>query len=121
MNVLHVEDEDRVADFITRGLKAEGWNVNRVNSGEKALELIATQDFDVVILDLMLPGMSGQDVCRKMRARKIFTPVLMLTALDAVDERIEGLKIGADDYLSKPFDFEELVARINALVRSLQI
>lgn len=117
MNILLVEDEARVADFILRGLKSEGWLVTHAPSGESALNLLADDTFDVVLLDLMLPGISGQDVCRKMRARKNHTPVLMLTALDAVEERISGLGLGADDYLAKPFDFDELVARITALHR----
>ena len=117
MNLLLVEDEDRVADFIVRGLAAEGWLVERAASGERALEALRERSFDAVILDLMLPGISGQDVCRTMRARKVYAPVLMLTALDARDERIAGLRLGADDYLAKPFDFDELVARIEALVR----
>ena len=117
MNLLLVEDEDRVADFIVRGLAAEGWMVERAGSGEAALEVLRERRFDAVILDLMLPGVSGQEVCRRLRARREFVPVLMLTALDARDERIEGLRIGADDYLAKPFDFDELVARVGALVR----
>ncbi|MFK8082814.1 MAG: response regulator transcription factor [Granulosicoccus sp.] len=117
MNILVVEDEHRVADFITRGLRSEGWTAEHASTGELALDFMLDHDFDVVLLDLMLPGMSGQDVCRKMRARSNHTPVLMLSALDAVDERIAGLKLGADDYLTKPFDFDELVARIEALVR----
>ena len=117
MNVLLVEDEERVADFIRRGLKSEGHVVTYCLDGETALDQIRDDEFDVVILDLMLPGISGQDVCRRMRARHIYTPVLMLTALDTKDERVEGLRIGADDYLSKPFDFEELLARINVLHR----
>lgn len=117
MNLLLVEDETRVADFVMRGLKAEGWMVTHAGDGETALLLMAEDTFDVVLLDLMLPGISGQDVCRKMRARKNHTPVLMLTALDSVDERIGGLQVGADDYLPKPFDFDELVARVNALHR----
>ncbi|MGF1475528.1 MAG: response regulator transcription factor [Geminicoccaceae bacterium] len=117
MNVLLVEDEVRVADFIRRGLKGEGWSVEHVADGESALDLLDDQTFDAMVLDLMLPGISGQDVCRKMRARKNHTPVLMLTALDSVDERVSGLKLGADDYLPKPFDFDELIARIKALVR----
>ncbi|MEM1346550.1 MAG: response regulator transcription factor [Pseudomonadota bacterium] len=118
MNVLLVEDEARVADFITRGLRGEGWVVEHVVDGETALELLAEgAAFDVVVLDLMLPGLSGSDVCRRMRARHNHEPVLMLTALDTVDDRVEGLRTGADDYLSKPFAFDELVARIEALVR----
>ena len=117
MNILLVEDEQAVADFLRRGLKAEGWVVTHAGDGESALDLLASESFDVVVLDLMLPGIQGQDVCRKLRARRNYTPVLMLTALDAVDERIAGLELGADDYLAKPFDFEELVARIAALHR----
>ncbi len=117
MNILLVEDEARVADFIRRGLSAEGWAVDHAPDGEDALELAATNTYDVILLDLMLPGIQGQDVCRKLRARKSKTPILMLTALDSPEERVEGLKIGADDYLPKPFDFDELIARIEALHR----
>lgn len=117
MNILVVEDEHRVADFITRGLRAEGWIAEHAGSGEAALEILSQHEFDIVLLDLMLPGISGQDVCRKMRARGNHTPVLMLSALDAVEERVAGLKLGADDYLAKPFDFDELIARVEALRR----
>ncbi|NVO54178.1 response regulator transcription factor [Rhodobacteraceae bacterium B1Z28] len=120
MNILLIEDEAKVADFIRRGLKSEGWSVEHTFDGETGLELLKGRDFDVVVLDLMLPGISGLDVCQKMRARKNHTPVLMLTALDATDERIAGLKTGADDYLPKPFDFEELLARIEALYRRVE-
>lgn len=117
MNILLIEDEERVADFVRRGLKAEGYSVEHAGDGEMALEFLQSRDFDVVILDLMLPGISGSEVCQKMRARRNETPVLMLTALDSTDERVAGLRIGADDYLPKPFDFEELLARIEALHR----
>lgn len=117
MNILLVEDEVRVADFIRRGLAAEGWTVTHAAEGETALELIADGPFDAIILDLMLPGISGQDVCRKLRSRKNTTPILMLSALDATDERVAGLRLGADDYLPKPFDFDELVARLEAMHR----
>lgn len=117
MNILLVEDEARVADFVRRGLRAEGWNVEHVGSGEAALEACVVPIHDAIVLDLMLPGMSGQDVCRLLRARGNVTPVLMLTALDTAEERVEGLRLGADDYLPKPFDFDELIARIHALVR----
>lgn len=117
MNILLVEDEVRVADFIRRGLSAEGWTVDHASSGEDALEHAVTGEYDVILLDLMLPGIQGQDVCRKLRARKSKIPILMLTALDSPEERIEGLKIGADDYLPKPFDFDELIARVEALYR----
>lgn len=117
MNILLVEDEERVADFIRRGLKAEGFSVEHAGDGETALEFLHERSFDVVILDLMLPGMSGTEVCRMMRARANSTPVLMLTALDSTDERVSGLRVGADDYLPKPFDFDELIARLEALHR----
>lgn len=117
MNILLVEDEARVADFIRRGLAAEGWSIDHAADGEVALEHAALNTYDVILLDLMLPGIKGQDVCRKLRARKSKTPILMLTALDSPEERVEGLKIGADDYLPKPFDFDELIARVEALHR----
>ena len=117
MNILLIEDETRVADFLRRGLSGEGWNVQHAPDGETGIEMVAQSRFDVILLDLMLPGISGQDVCRKLRARKVATPILMLSALDAVEERVEGLKIGADDYLPKPFDFDELIARIESLHR----
>lgn len=119
MNILLIEDELRVADFVRRGLKAEGWVVEHAGDGESGLDIMQDRDFDVIILDLMLPGMSGQQVCQKMRARLNKTPVLMLTALDSTDERIAGLRLGADDYLPKPFDFDELIARIEALHRRI--
>lgn len=117
MNILLIEDEARVADFIRRGLAAEGWSIDHAASGEDGLELAAQSTYDVILLDLMLPGVQGQDVCRKLRARKSKTPIMMLTALDGPEEKVEGLKMGADDYLPKPFDFDELVARVEALHR----
>lgn len=117
MNILLIEDEARVADFIRRGLSAEGWNVDHASDGEIGLEYAQTNMYNVILLDLMLPGLQGQDVCRKLRARGNTTPILMLTALDAPDEKVEGLRMGADDYLPKPFDFDELVARTEALNR----
>ncbi len=117
MNILLVEDEARVADFIRRGLSAEGWAVDHAADGEDALEHAASNSYDVILLDLMLPGIQGQDVCRKLRARKSKTPILMLTALDSPEEKVDGLKMGADDYLAKPFDFDELIARVEALHR----
>jgi DNA-binding response OmpR family regulator len=117
MNLLVVEDEARVADFIQRGLKAEGWIVTVAADGETGLNVIERDNFDAIVLDLILPGISGQEVCRRLRANKNLTPVLMLTALDAVDDRVAGLRLGADDYLAKPFNFDELVARVEALVR----
>ena len=117
MNLLLVEDEGRVADFIQRGLRAEGYAVTLARDGETAVGLLDGHGFDIVVLDLMLPGISGQAVCQRMRAVNDMTPVLMLTALDAVEDRVAGLRLGADDYLVKPFDFDELLARIEALGR----
>ena len=117
MNILLVEDETRVADFIRRGLSAEGWTIDHAADGEDALEYAATNAYDVILLDLMLPGIQGQDVCRMLRVRKSTTPILMLTALDNSEEKVDGLRIGADDYLTKPFDFDELIARVEALHR----
>ncbi len=117
MNLLLVEDEIRVADFILRGLRAEGWMVTHSPVADTALDLSLQQRFDVIVLDLMLPGLPGKDFCRKLRARGDHTPILMLSALDALDDRVEGLRIGADDYLVKPFEFDELIARIQALAR----
>lgn len=117
MNILLVEDETRVADFVIRGLSAEGWSVQHAPDGESALARLHNERFDAVILDVLLPGMTGKEVCKIMRSRKNYTPVLMLTALDALDERVAGLRLGADDYLAKPFAFEELIARVQALVR----
>lgn len=117
MNLLLVEDEARVAEFIQSGLKSEGWTVTVAPDGETALDYLSDSLFDVVVLDLMLPGISGHEVCRRMRAKNNQTPVLILSALDDVDDRVAGLRLGADDYLAKPFDFEELLARLEALRR----
>lgn len=117
MNVLVVEDEARVAAFVQSGLKSEGWTVTVAPDGETGLELTKADSFDVIVLDLMLPGISGQEVCRRIRARNDFTPVLILSALDNTADLVAGLRIGADDYLTKPFDFDELLARIEALAR----
>jgi len=117
MNILLVEDEERIADFLVRGLKAEGYSITHAPTGEMALNLLKSDSFNAVLLDVMLPGISGHEVCSKMRFRKDFTPVMMLTALDDNQEMIEGLRKGADDYLTKPFDFEELLARLGAMTR----
>lgn len=117
VNILLIEDETRVADFVRRGLSAEGWNVDVAPDGETGLDHLEVNSYDVILLDLMLPGLQGQDVCRKLRARRNTTPILMLTALDTPEEKVAGLRIGADDYLPKPFDFDELITRIEALNR----
>jgi DNA-binding response OmpR family regulator len=117
VNVLLVEDEPRVADFINRGLRAENHGVTIAPSGNEAIGLAKTGEFDVIVLDLMLPDMHGYEVCQKLRLEGDHTPILMLTAMDTLEDKIKGLRLGADDYLAKPFDFDELLARIEALVR----
>lgn len=117
MNILLVEDEERVATFIRRGLRGEGMTVEHAPDAEQALVLLAEGTYDIAIFDVMLPGLSGIDLCRRIRAQGYHLPVLMLSALDGTDERIAGLDVGADDYLTKPFEFDELIARITALTR----
>ena len=117
MRVLVVEDEPAIADFIVRGLTEQGYAVDRAADGVAALDILAVGTFDVVLLDIMLPKMNGLEVCRRMRENGVKTPVLMLTARDAIDDRVRGLDTGADDYLVKPFAFAELLARIRALAR----
>jgi DNA-binding response OmpR family regulator len=117
-SLLVVEDEPRVADFLQRGLRAEGYRVVVAPDGRLALDAAAAERFSAIILDIMLPGeLDGREVCQRLRARRDATPILMLTALDAVEDRIEGLRLGADDYMAKPFSFDELLARIAALIR----
>lgn len=117
MNLLVVEDDLRVADFLARGLRAEGYLVTVARSGPEGLELGRSQPFDLILLDLMLPGLSGLEVCQELRARRVLTPILILTALDTTEDKIKGLRLGADDYLTKPFDVDELLARMEALIR----
>jgi DNA-binding response OmpR family regulator len=117
MKLLIVEDETRVADFISRGLQAEGHTTALARDGRSGLEAALSGDSAVVILDVMLPDFSGLDVCQQMRAAGSRTPVLMLSALDSTDDKVAGLRMGADDYLTKPFAFDELVARVEALAR----
>ena len=117
MRVLLVEDEVRIADFISRGLAEQGYAVDVAYEGDEALHWPDVADFDVIILDVMLPKLDGIEVCRTLRTRGVRTPILMLTARDAVDDRVKGLDSGADDYLVKPFAFEELLARLRALTR----
>lgn len=117
MRILIVEDETRLAEMIEHGLSDEGHPVTTVHSGEDALDEVAYTEFDAIVLDVMLPGISGLDVCRTLRGRRIQTPILLLTARDAVEDRVAGLDAGADDYLIKPFAFAELSARLRALSR----
>ncbi len=117
MRILLVEDEERIAAFLQRGLAEELYVVDVARDGLEALDFAASGAYDVMILDVRLPGRDGLTVCRELRARGFKTPVLMLTARDTVPERVEGLDAGADDYLVKPFAFQELLARLRALLR----
>lgn len=117
MRVLVVEDEKKTASFIRKALQAEGFAVDVCHSGDDALAAASATPFDAVVLDIMLPGRDGLSVLRQLRQRKNSTPVLLLSARGEVNERVEGLNVGADDYLAKPFALVELVARIRALVR----
>jgi two-component system copper resistance phosphate regulon response regulator CusR len=117
MRLLLAEDEPRVARFIAKGLREQSYAVDVAPDGEQALYLAEVNDYDLIILDVMLPIKDGYAVCRELRAAGRRHPVLMLTARDTVDDRVAGLDSGADDYLTKPFDFKELLARIRALLR----
>ena len=117
MHILVVEDERRLAYLLRRVLLEERHTVDLAHDGNTGLDLALSDTYDVVILDLMLPEIDGIEICRQMRAERIMSPVLMLTARGAVEDRVMGLNVGADDYLTKPFAMEELLARINALLR----
>jgi two-component system OmpR family response regulator len=117
MRVLVVEDERKLGALLTRGLREEGYSADLADRGEDALWMAGSVPYDAILLDVMLPGLNGFEVCRKLRAAGVWSPVLMLTARDATDDKIVGLDAGADDYLSKPFSFEELLARLRALTR----
>jgi DNA-binding response OmpR family regulator len=125
MNILIVEDDDRIADFLCRGLRAEGYRVQRAADGPSGLALAqdaarqaqAGGEPTLLLLDLMLPGLSGLEICQTLRAEQVALPILMLTAQGALEDRVAGLRLGADDYLCKPFEFEELLARLEALAR----
>lgn len=117
MKLLVIEDDPTVGQFVKRGLEEQRWSVDLVADGEEGEALARSQPYDLVILDLRLPGRSGEQVLRNLRARGFEKPVLVLTAQDAVDAKVETLRAGADDYVTKPFAFEELLARIEALAR----
>ena len=117
MRVLVVEDELRMASLIRRGLTAEGLAADIAPNGEDALWMAEAHEYDAIVLDVMLPGMNGFQTCRRLRESGVWAPVLMLTARDAVEDRVAGLDYGADDYLVKPFAFAELLARLRALAR----
>lgn len=117
MRVLIVEDEQRVADFLRRGLAAEGHFCVVAHDGEEGLALALEGDFDMILLDLLLPGMHGHEVCQQLRMNKVHTPLMILTAMDSLENIVDGLRLGADDYLTKPFSFEELLARMESVMR----
>lgn len=117
MRFLVVEDEKRISDFLSRGLESAGYAVDVANDGATAIEHVHATDYDLVILDMMLPDMDGLQVLEKIRNRKTSPPVLILSARGAVDDRVKGLELGADDYLVKPFAFVELLARVRVLLR----
>jgi two-component system OmpR family response regulator len=117
VRVLLVEDDVRMAAAIRRGLQGEGIAADVAGDGPRALGLARATDYEAVVLDVMLPGIDGFETCRRLRADGVWTPVIMLTARDAVEDRVQGLDQGADDYLTKPFSLAELLARLRALVR----
>jgi len=117
MRVLVVEDDPEISRFVVRGLTEERYVVDLVEDGASAIDMAAAEEYDAVVLDLMLPGVDGLEVCRRLRARGVDTPIIMVTARDALSDRVAGLDGGADDYLVKPFAFEELLARLRALGR----
>lgn len=117
MEILLIEDEQRVADFICKGLRVEGFFCEHASDGNSGLRLAKSKSFDVIILDRMLPDTDGINVLRLLRQSEVATPVLFLTALDDIEDKVTGLRAGGDDYLTKPFDFDELLARIEVLAR----
>ncbi|OGK12926.1 DNA-binding response regulator [Candidatus Roizmanbacteria bacterium RIFCSPLOWO2_01_FULL_38_12] len=117
MRILIVEDEHRIAATIKKGLEQERYVADIAYSGTEGYDLAIVEEYDVILLDIMLPGMNGLELCRALREKKIHTPILMLTAKSQIQDKIIGLNGGADDYLTKPFSFEELLARIRALTR----
>lgn len=117
MRILVVEDEHQIANSIKKGLEQESFAVDVAYDGIEGYDLASIEDYDAIVLDLMLPGMDGMEICKKLRTDKIHTPILILTAKGQLEDKVEGLNAGADDYLVKPFAFEELLARIRALGR----
>ncbi len=117
MRLLLIEDDAKAVQLLAQGLKEEGWVVDSTSSATGGDELVTTNDYDVIVLDWLLPDRDGIDLCRELRARGVATPILVTTARDAVEHRVAGLNSGADDYLVKPFAFVELLARIQALLR----
>src|SRR3989339_747770 len=120
MRILVVEDEHRIANSIKKGLEQELYAVDVTYNGLDGFDLASTEDYDLLVLDLMLPGLTGLSICRQLRQKNIHTPILILTAKGQIEDKVEGLDSGADDYLTKPFSFEELLARLRALTRRPQ-
>lgn len=116
-SILLVEDDERIVEFLRRGLKSEGYQVEIARNGADAIALAVEGEFQLVILDLMLPDLNGRQICERLRTERVDTPILMLTAMDTVQDKVSGLRAGADDYMTKPFAFEELLARIEVLMR----
>ncbi|MDB4903502.1 MAG: Response regulator MprA [Mucilaginibacter sp.] len=121
MNILLVEDEQKIAAFICKGLEEHGYKLTTAKDGATARELLQTSGFDLFIFDVMLPDINGIELCRQIRLTDNKTPILILTALDQIQNKVSGLKAGADDYLVKPFHFSELLARIEALLRRQKV
>lgn len=117
MRILVVEDEHKIANSIKKGLEQENHTVDIAYDGEKGYDLASVEEYDLIILDIMLPGMNGIEICKKLREESVHTPILLLTARGQLEDKVEGLDSGADDYLTKPFAFAELLARVRALVR----
>jgi len=121
MRILIIEDEKKVAGFLKNGLKEEGYAVDNAFDGQTGFDMAVENEYDIIILDLMLPGLDGITLCKKLREEGNHTPILMLTAREAVKDRVIGLDAGADDYMTKPFAFEELLARVRVILRKRPI
>lgn len=117
MRILIVEDEEKIANSLKAGLSQESYAVDVSYNGQDGYDMASYEEYDLIILDVMLPGIDGFEICRKLREEKNFTPILMLTAKGEIEDKVKGLDTGADDYLAKPFSFEELLARVRALIR----
>ncbi|MBF0120701.1 MAG: heavy metal response regulator transcription factor [Desulfobacterales bacterium] len=120
MRILVIEDEKKIASFIKRGLREVGYSVDVAYDGEEGHFLATTSDYDLIVLDLMLPKIDGVTLCKKLRNEKVITPILMLTVKDSIKDKVTGLDAGANDYLTKPFAFEEFLARVRALLRRIE-
>ena len=118
MRILVVEDDIKIATFIKKGLQEESYSVDVTHHGDEAIYLAQVNEYDIILLDIMIPGSDGIDVCKTLRKKEIATPIIMLTARNRLEDKIDGLDSGADDYLTKPFAFEELLARIRAQLRN---